>query len=244
MYDDLLKQADSLKLAGRHEEAIQLSNKMLLMDLEYVEAYEEIGDNYLSMREYDKSMKALKQALKLNQTAPTLYLRFLYSSLGDFGKSIETLELANRVQPHHPEILRCLGWSIFHSGDRRRGLVILERAKAMAPQDTLIMCDLAVCYLNDRQFEETISLLEKALALEPNNEKAKDCLETAKFFQREFKKLKEKSNISATFLPLAKNYLTCNRPSRMGLFKFPMNVYCYYPCAQLQSSALIFDYEE
>ena len=193
MYDDLLKQADSLKLAGRHQEAIQLSNKMLLMDLEYVVAYEEIGDNYLSMREYDKSMKALKQALKLKPNSPNaLYLLgFLYSSLGDFGKSIETLELANRVQPHHPEILRCLGWSIFHSGDRRRGLVILERAKAMAPQDTLIMCDLAVCYLNDRQFEETISLLQTALTLEPNNEKAKDCLETAKFFQREFKKLKE-----------------------------------------------------
>jgi tetratricopeptide (TPR) repeat protein len=192
-FDDLLKQADGLKLAGRHQEAIALSNKMLLMDLDYVEAYEEIGDNYLSLREYDKAMKALKHALRLRPTSPNaLYLLgFLYSSLGDFGKSVETLETANRVQPHHPEILRCLGWSIFHNGDRRRGLVILERARAMAPSDTLIMCDLAVCYLNDRQFEATIALLESALQLEPNNEKAKDCLETARFFQREFKKLKE-----------------------------------------------------
>lgn len=193
MLQELLKQADSLKLSGRHNEAIQLANKMLIMDLEYVEAYEEIGDNYLSLREYDRSMKALKHALKLKPNSPNaLYLLgFLYSSLGDFAKSIEILEQANQVQPHHPEILRCLGWSIFHGGDRKRGLVILERAKAMAPQDTLIMCDLAVCYLNDRQFEETISILEMALQLEPNNEKAKDCLETAKFFQREFKKLKE-----------------------------------------------------
>lgn len=191
--DDLLKEADALKLAGRHDEAIALSNKMLLTDLDYVEAYEELGDNYLSLREYDKSMKALKHALKLKPTSPNaLYLLgFLYSSLGDFDKSVETLEIANRVQPHHPEILRCLGWSIFHGGDRRRGLVILERARAMAPQDTLIMCDLAVCYLNDRQFEQTITLLELALQLEPNNEKAKDCLETARFFQREFKKLHE-----------------------------------------------------
>jgi tetratricopeptide (TPR) repeat protein len=191
--DDLLKQADGLKLAGQHGEAIALSNKMLLMDLEYVEAYEEIGDNYLSLREYDKAMKALKYALRIRPKSPNaLYLLgFLYSSTGEFERSVETLELANRVQPHHPEILRCLGWSIFHSGDRKRGLVILERAKAMAPKDTLIMCDLAVCYLNDRQFEATIKLLEEALRLEPNNEKAKDCLETAKFFQREFKKLKE-----------------------------------------------------
>lgn len=191
--DDLLKEADALKLAGRHEEAISLANRMLLSDLDYVEAYEEIGDNYLSMREFDKAMKALKHALRLRPNSPNaLYLLgFLYSSLGDFDKSVETLELANRVQANHPEILRCLGWSIFHNGERRRGLAILERAMAMAPRDTLIMCDLAVCYLNDRQFERTIFLLEGALQIEPQNEKAKDCLETAKFFKREFKKLKE-----------------------------------------------------
>jgi len=187
----LLKEADELKLQGRHDEAITLSNRMLLMDLEFVEAYEEIGDNYLSMREYDKAKKALKHALKLNPTsANALYLLgFLYSSTGDFDRSIETLENANQVQPHHPEILRCLGWSIFHGGERERGIVILERARAMCPLDTLIMCDLAVCYLNDRQFDETISVLEQALRIDPDNDKAKDCMETAKFFQHEFKKL-------------------------------------------------------
>lgn len=191
--DDLLKEADALKLKGKHQEAISMANKMILSDMDYAEAFEEVGDNYLSLREYDKAMKALKHALKLRPRSPNaLYLLgFLYSSTGDFDKSIETLELANRVQPHHPEILRCLGWSIFHGGDRKRGLVILERARAMAPKDTLILCDLAVCYLNDRQFEATITLLEEALNLEPENEKARDCLETAKFFQREFKKLKQ-----------------------------------------------------
>ena len=191
--EQLLKDADRLKLQGRHDEAIELAQKMIILDLDYVEAYEEIGDNYLSVREYDKAQKALKHALKLKPKSPNaLYLLgFLYSSLGDFDRSVETLEIANNVQPHHPEILRCLGWSIFHGGERKRGLVILERARAMAPQDTLIICDLAVCYLNDRQFETTISLLEMALQLDPNNEKAMDCLSTAKFFQKEFAKLKK-----------------------------------------------------
>jgi tetratricopeptide (TPR) repeat protein len=194
MLDTLLKEADQLKLAGRHEEAIQLANRMLLSDLDYVEAYEEIGDNYLSLRQYEKAQKALKHALKLKPRSPNaLYLLgFLYSSTGEFDRSIETLETANQVQPHHPEILRCLGWSIFHAGDRKRGLMILERAKAMAPKDTLVLCDLAVCYLNDRQFDRTVELLDLALSIDPNNEKAKDCMETAKFFKREFDKLKKK----------------------------------------------------
>lgn len=189
--EDLLKEADQLKLSGRHDEAIRLANKMILTDMDYVEAYEEIGDNYLSLREYDKAKKALDYALKLKPTsANALYLLgFLYSSTGEFQKSVDTLEYANEVQPHHPEILRCLGWSVFHNGERKKGLMILERAKALAPRDTLVICDLAVCYLNDRNFVRTIDLLEFALSIEPDNDKAKDCLETAKFFQREFNKL-------------------------------------------------------
>lgn len=191
--EELLKKADDLKLAGEHEEAIQIANRMILMDHEYVEAYEELGDNFLSLREYEKSQKALSFALKLNpNSANALYLLgFLHSSTGDFEQSILTLERADVIQPHHPEILRCLGWSIFHAGDRRRGLVMLERARTIAPNDSLVLCDLAVCYLNDRQFIRTIDLLEFVLRIDPQNDKAKDCLETAKFFKREFEKLEE-----------------------------------------------------
>lgn len=193
--DELLKKADDLKLNGQHTEAIDLANQMLLSDPEYVEAYEEIGDNYLSLREFDKSKKALDYALKLNPNSPNaLYLLgFLHSSVGDFELSVRTLERADEVQPHHPEILRCLGWSIFHGGDRKKGLIMLERARTIAPTDSLVLCDLAVCYLNDRQFERTIELLEFVLRIDPENEKAKDCLETAVFFKKEFEKLdKEK----------------------------------------------------
>ena len=195
MLAQMLREADQLKLNGQHQDAIQLANRMLITDLDFVEAYEELGDNYLSLREFEKAKKALRYALKLNpRSANALYLMgFLYSSLGDFERSIGFLEQANDVQKHHPEILRCLGWSIFHKGDRKHGLMLLERAKAMAPSDPLILCDLAVCYLNNREFDRTIALLEEALSVDPQNEKAKDCLETAKFFQNEFAKLGKKA---------------------------------------------------
>jgi len=47
-----------------------------------------------------------------------------------------------------------------------------------------------VCYYQGN-FSEALKHFEKSLE---NNEKAKDCLETAKFFQREFNKLKESRN--------------------------------------------------
>jgi len=190
-YQDPLVKADQLKLQGEHLEAISICEKLLREDLECQEAYEEIGDNYLSLREFDKALKALKMAVKTNpRSANAHYLMgFTYSSLGQWEKSIRHLEEANEIQPNHPEILRCLGWSIFHNGNRVKGLVLLERALAMSPDDVLIICDLSVCYLNERDFDRTISLLTHALQVEPSNEKARDCLETALFFQREFNNL-------------------------------------------------------
>ena len=192
-FKDPLVQADQLKLQGDHHEAISICEKILVEDLDCLEAYEEIGDNYLSLREFDKAITALKQALTIDpKSANSNYLLgFTYSSLGEWKKSIKHLEASDEVQPNHPEILRCLGWSVFHGVSKAKGLILLERALTMAPDDVLIICDLAVCYLNDRKFDRTIQLLNHALKVEPDNEKARDCLETAMFFKREFKKLKE-----------------------------------------------------
>jgi len=189
----VIQMADELKRQGRHQEAIGLCQKILMDDLDCTEAYEEIGDNYLSLKEYPKAMKALQRAVAVNpQSANGHYLiGFLHSAVGNYHKSILHLNEADEIQPNHPEILRCLGWSVFHGSSRKKGIVLLDRALQMSPYDTLVMCDLAVCYLNDRQFNNAIGLLKKALHLEPDNPKAQECLETAMFFKKEYKKIND-----------------------------------------------------
>lgn len=193
-YQALIMEADRKKMDGRHEEAIHICETILNHDLDSTEALEEIGDNYLSLREYAKARKALDRSLSIDPySANGNYLMgFTHSALGNWKNSVDHLERADELQPNHPEILRCLGWSVFHYGQRKRGLIILERALTMTPNDALILCDLAVCYLNDREFERTVNLLRRALALDPENQKARECLETALFFQNEYSKMKKK----------------------------------------------------
>lgn len=187
----LLLTADELKLQGKHLEAINICERIVCYDVTCVEAYEELGDNFLSLREYEKAEKALLYAIKLdrNSANASYLLGFLYSAINQWAKSVKLLERADAVQPNHPEILRCLGWSIFHYGQRKRGIIILERSLQLAPHDALIMCDLGVCYLNDHQFDRAIQLFSKAIDLEPENQKARECLETALFFEREYEKI-------------------------------------------------------
>jgi len=183
-YYELLKIADEKKLMGQHDEAIEVCESILLDDLECVEAYEEIGDNYLRLREFEKAIRALSKAAELNPFSPNAHylLGFTYSAISDWESSIKELELADQFEPNHPEILRCLGWSIFHSGRKTQGLVILERAAFMAQDDTLILSDLGVCYLNYKEFEKAAGVFSTVLDLEPDNEKAHECLKACQYF--------------------------------------------------------------
>ena len=102
--ETLIDQADQLKLAGKHQEAIKVCEKILLSDLDCVAAYEELGDNFLSLREFGKAEKALTRAVRLDpQSANANYLLgFTYSSLGEWEESIQFLESADQIQPNHP----------------------------------------------------------------------------------------------------------------------------------------------
>lgn len=191
----LIEEADKKKNEGKHIEAIHLCERILVSDLACVEAYEEIGDNYLSMRKYDKAEKALIQAIKLKkESANANYLLgFVYSCTGKWKESVHLLEQADLLYPNHPEILRCLGWSMYHFGQTQRGIIILERSLFLAPNDPLIMNDLGVCYLNEKNFNKAAQLFKKTLQIEPNNQKAKECLNAVHFFQREYEKLRKKT---------------------------------------------------
>jgi tetratricopeptide (TPR) repeat protein len=190
----LIQEADKKKNEGNHTEAIRICERILSTDLDCVEAFEEIGDNYLSLRKYDKAEKALRQAIKLNkESANANYLLgFVYSCTGEWGKSVTLLEKADILYPNHPEILRCLGWSMYHEGQRKRGIILLERSLFLAPLDPLILNDIGVLYLNEKDFEKAGQLFKKCLQVDPGNSKAKECLNAVKFFQREFEKLRKK----------------------------------------------------
>jgi len=192
----LMEEADRKKMQGQHLDAIKICEKILTQDLECVEAYEEIGDNYLSLRQYEKAKKALSRSLQLHPRSANgnYLLGFVFSSLGNWKHSIEYLEKADEIQPNHPEILRCLGWSIFHEGQKKRGIIILERAMNLSKNDPLILSDLGICHLNDKNFERAAHLFNKLLEIEPNNEKAKECLNAVRFFQKEYKRLRQKKS--------------------------------------------------
>lgn len=193
----ILQEAEKQKNLGNHLAAIKLCEQVLFENLGTTEAYEEIGDNYLSLRKYQKAEIALRKAISLNpKSANSHYLLgFVYSAIGCWEKSIHHLDTADQIHPNHPEILRCLGWSIFHFGQRQKGVIILERALTLKSNDILILSDLGICHLNQKNFKRAETLFNRILELDPNNQKAQECLNAVTFFQKEFKHIKKKASV-------------------------------------------------
>lgn len=177
--EQIFLQAEQLKFDGKYSEALTLLEELLLTDPDNVTALEELADNELSLGQYERARIAAIRALVLDPKSYTAHyiLGFIASHFEDWPASIEKLKIANAIEQNNPEILRCLGWSLFSAGKIVEGLVTLERALNLEEQNPLILCDLGVVYLQSKNFQKSKSLLRRALDLDPRSVRVRECLD-------------------------------------------------------------------
>ncbi len=173
-----LERAEQLKLDGKFREALSMLEELLLEDPENISALEEVADNELSLGEFHRAETAATQAVTLDAESYTGHyiLGFLRSRTEKWAEAVSHLGRANRLKANNAEILRCLGWALFHEGSRAQGIVTLERALNLDPDSSLTLCDLGVAYLEVQNFVKSKTLLLRALEIEPGNVRAKECM--------------------------------------------------------------------
>lgn len=176
---DIFRQAEDLKMDGKYSEAIALLEELLVTDPKNVEALEEIADNELSLEHYARAAVAAQSAIDIDKESYTGYyiLGFVASHKERWTQSVEMLRIANGLKHNNPEILRCLGWALFSSGDTVDGVVTLERALNLDAGNPLTLCDLGVVYLRMNNFIKAKALFQRALDVDPGNARALDCLQ-------------------------------------------------------------------
>ncbi len=173
-----LERAEQLKLTGKHAEAIAILEQLVSEDPTNVSALEEIADNELSLDRFDRAETAASQAVALDAASYTGHyiLGYLRAERRLWDEALVHLKEANKWKSNNPEILRCLGWTLFHIGQRPQGIVTLERSLNLDDGSTLTLCDLGVAYLELRNFAKARALLTRALDLDPGNVRARECI--------------------------------------------------------------------
>ncbi len=189
---DALERAELLKLEGKHEEAIVLLEELLMDDPANVPALEELADNELSLDHFARAEAAAERAIILDQGSYTGHyiIGFLRSNESRWEESLVELRLANKLKANNPEILRCLGWSLFKGGQRPEGIVTLERSLNLDNDNPLTLCDLGVAYLEGRDIGKARLLFQRALELDPQSGRARECVDMVARVESQSKMMK------------------------------------------------------
>lgn len=173
-----LGESEQCKFDGKYEKALELAEKVLMEDPACLEAAEEVADNLFSMHRYEPAKKAASYALSLSGESYIAHyiLGFLHSLEEQWGPAVEHFLESNRIEANNPEILRCLGWSLFQKGEQEQGYATMVRAHNLRPNDTNTLCDLAACEIESQQFSKAKEYLNIALEIDASDYKAREML--------------------------------------------------------------------
>ena len=175
---DLLKEAETLKMTSNYKEAIKIIKQVLCEEPECLIAYEELSDNYLILNKDQKARKAAEFALSLFEDSFVAHyvIGFIELKNENWDDAYNHLLKADKLHVNNPEILRCLGWSLFKKGKCSKGIIILERVLTMLPEDPITLCDLGVCYFELQHFCKAMDLFSCAVEVEPDNIRAQEMI--------------------------------------------------------------------
>lgn len=166
--------------------------------VEYANAY--LGDLFLTLKKLDLAEEHIKKAINIKPDNPAYryLLGFVYSLKQQWDKAISEFEMAVAGEPKDGEYLRGLGWAICSSGNTAKGLILLEQASRLAPDNVNILTDLAVAHLGKMNFQRAKKYAKKAVRIAPANPLARDVMEKVVIFSDEFyQRNRQAANVKA-----------------------------------------------
>src|SRR4029077_9607191 len=94
---------------------------------------------------------------------------YLYFFLRDYNGALAELEVARRSLPNDPRIFELTGYIVRRRGQQEEGVRNLERSVEFDPRNTFTLQQLALSYQRLRRYPEEAAVLDRALAIVPND---------------------------------------------------------------------------
>jgi serine/threonine protein kinase/tetratricopeptide (TPR) repeat protein len=118
---------------------------------------------------------ALQAALRLRPEAGEAHVArayHLYCGYLDFNGALAELDIARRTLPNEARIFELTGYIERRQGKEEQALHNLERAVELDPRSTrthIILLQIALSYQDLRRYPERVAVLNRALAIEPDD---------------------------------------------------------------------------
>ncbi len=185
---DLYTRAKNLILTGFWNapgtnllEAADLLNQAIARDPSFLKAYCLLAFTHdrLYFLGYDHTPArlalaeaAILEALRLHPDAGEAHLARadnLYRGYLDYDAALAELEVAAKTLPNNAGVFELKGYIQRRQGKQEEAVRSLERAVDLDPRNSFTLQQIALSYLKVRHFADEKSVLDRALAIEPND---------------------------------------------------------------------------
>jgi serine/threonine protein kinase/Tfp pilus assembly protein PilF len=174
-------------------QAVDLLNQAVARDPSFVQAYCQLAcaHEQLYFLGFDHTPTrlalaeaAIERAFRLRPDAGETHLanaRNLYHGHLDYGGALAELDVARQTLPNDAEIFRMMGYIQRRQGRWQESTQNLERSGNLDPRNTETLQQIALSYGVLRRYAEEKSVLDRALAIEPNDVSTKVALAAVQF---------------------------------------------------------------
>jgi TolB-like protein/class 3 adenylate cyclase/Tfp pilus assembly protein PilF len=115
---------------------------------------------------------AIEAAFRLRPDAGEAHLaraENLYRGYLDYDGALAELAIAHRTLPNDPHVFELTGYIARRQGKHEEGLHSLERALELDPRNFYTLQQIALSYSNLRRYSDEVVVLDRALAINPND---------------------------------------------------------------------------
>jgi len=115
---------------------------------------------------------AIQAATRLRPDAGETHLaraEHLYRGYLDYAGALAELDIARKRLPNDPSVEELTGFIVRRQGKQEEALRHLNRAVELDPRNWYTLQQIALSYLNLRRYPDMIAVLDRALAIKPND---------------------------------------------------------------------------
>jgi TolB-like protein/Tfp pilus assembly protein PilF len=119
---------------------------------------------------------AVEAAFRLRPDAGEAHLaraEHLYRGYFDYDGALAELDIARRTLPNDPRVFELTGYIVRRRGKQDEGLRFLQRALELDPRNLFTLQQIALSYVNLRQYKEEAAVLDRGLDIKPDDPETK-----------------------------------------------------------------------
>lgn len=157
-------------VSGNYPEALTFTNRALILSPNDYQLFNFRGRIYFASKDSLKSYQDFEKALSIYDfSLPHYNLGLLYEWYGDIGKALQEYKLSAERNPSYSPAYYKLGILYGMAGFHAKALSYFQKAQGGFADDAAFHFNLALALKENRRSKEAEDVLEKAIALSPQN---------------------------------------------------------------------------